>query len=125
MVEVEVLLIVSKFVLCNFILSDGIQLDLNICSSIQSHVHSLVKDQNSKNVHIFVTPNPLVRQIFDNIFSITVFISTRWSNGSFKSNRLSLLSHETILAPKRGRHNDMYIFTVLILYEFHFTIYFI
>ena len=52
-----------------------------------------LKDQNSKNVHIFVTPNPLVRQIFDNIFSITVFISTRWSNRFFKlKNNDSFLS---------------------------------
>ena len=66
-----------------------------------------IKDPNSKNVHIFVTPSSLVRQIFDKVFSITVIISTRWSNGFFnwqimthfshpgkKYNRSSLLSHE-------------------------------
>jgi len=51
---------------------------------VQVRFRTFIKDPNSKNVHIFVTPNPLVRQIFDNIFSITVFISTRWSNECFK-----------------------------------------
>ena len=45
-----------------------------------------IKDWNSKNVYIFVTPNPLVRQIFDNTFSITAFISGRWSNGISRIN---------------------------------------
>ena len=71
-----------------------------------------LKDPNSKNVHIFVTPSSLVWQIFDKIFSITVIISTRWSNGFFnwqimthfsqpgkKYNRSSLISHE-----KNSRH---------------------
>ena len=44
---------------------------------------SNIKDPNNKNVDIFVTPSPVVRQIFDKIFSITVIISTRWSNGFF------------------------------------------
>ena len=30
---------------------------------MKNHMVVSIKDQNSKNVHIFVTPNPLVRQI--------------------------------------------------------------
>ena len=56
-----------------------------------------------------------MRQIFDNIFSITVFISTWWSNGFFKFAQVSYHT-KTIYATKRGRQNDMYIFTVLIFH---------
>ena len=78
----------------------------------------------------FGSTRRLVRQIFDNIFSITVFISVRWSNGFFKMTNndsflssgkeiqslMSLITRKQFSPRKWGRQNHLWIWKLKNVY---------